>query len=515
MRHILDTLSVLTESTGLAGRTSGDIFKNPDGDEIVFNDIKFYPEAGGKYSPEEMDRAVEQVNSQVDIKWLNHRTAKNGGFALASFTGTTGPMVFGRYLVQISPVATHNYIPNTVEGYRLASKSAVKMQSVLTPQDVLTNKIDLTSEDILSQLREKFGEDSPLYQIAESIASGAALPIEFPKPEGISFTAFRDHFCEILQPMALQVGSYTGNAGEAAEIFLGGDFGDTKISFDLSKTAGLSDSIMTKSTGEFVKISTKGSAGAYASSKNLIDSVNELEETDRGRELLKKHEETIDLLNTIKAKGQLGAPLYLGVKYDVISEEDADTIRKLRNLKPIDLADIEKMNLGDTLTQLALRRKTETPESTNLFYHLMAAVASKAADKVNRETNFSNAAADILNNGALIQVYTKMKEGKETWTLQSFDTVFPGESIKGVFLTAGKTYYSTGIKGNFTFRIDKGAGIDKSAPIAGEEDSARTMRAKRYANADVAAGASTIVQKHALTTDDDDDSAGAGRQKRQ
>jgi hypothetical protein len=66
-----------------------------------------------------------------------------------------------------------------------------------------------------------------------------------------------------------------------------------------------------------------------------------------------------------------------------------------------------------------------------------------------------------LNNGALVQVYTKAKQDKDSWVLQSFDTVYPGESIKGVYLSASKNYFSTGIKGNFTFKIDKGTGPKK------------------------------------------------------
>ena len=101
-----------------------------------------------------------------------------------------------------------------------------------------------------------------------------------------------------------------------------------------------------------------------------------------------------------------------------------------------------------------------------MYYHLMAAVAFKAADEVNDKTDFSKAAADILNNGALVQMYTKAKEGKGQWTLGEFDTVYPGDSIKGVYLSASKTYYSTGIKGNYTFKIDKGQGKPKDEPAA-------------------------------------------------
>jgi hypothetical protein len=85
----------------------------------------------------------------------------------------------------------------------------------------------------------------------------------------------------------------------------------------------------------------------------------------------------------------------------------------------------------------------------------LAAVAALAADEVNSKTNFSKAATDILNNGALVQVYTKLRTGAKEWTLELFDTQWPSNSIKGVFLSASKNYFSTGVKGNFTFKIDR------------------------------------------------------------
>ena len=256
--------------------------------------------------------------------------------------------------------------------------------------------------------------------------------------------------------MALQTGQFTGNAGEAAEIFLGGSFADTVISFDAAKNAGLSDSILTNSEGKTIKVSTKGGVGAQASSKNLVDSVNELNETPAGKKLLEEYNEVIDLIKIIQQKGQNEAPLWLGVKFDVISDEDAEQVRKLRGLKPISLDQIDGLNLSDNLKKLAKERKTDNPQSVNIFYHLLAAIAFKAAEEVNDKTDFSKAATDILNNGALIQVYTNLKAGKSEWTLEPFKTVFPGKSIKGVDLSASKNYFSTGIKGNFTFKIDRG-----------------------------------------------------------
>jgi len=46
MRDILNSLQYITESTGLAGRKAGDVFRNPDGNEITFQELKFFPEGG-------------------------------------------------------------------------------------------------------------------------------------------------------------------------------------------------------------------------------------------------------------------------------------------------------------------------------------------------------------------------------------------------------------------------------------------------------------------------------------
>lgn len=461
MRDILDQLVTIVESTGLAGRKLGDVFKSPQGEEIVFQEIRFFPEESGKYTPEEMDSALASVPKSV--QWLNKRTSKSGGFAIIKFKGDNGEILFGRYLESVKPNITDNYISNSIGPFNFAGKAAAKAQSGLSPQDLLTDRVDLTIPDIMNQLAQKMGTDNPLYAVAHKVAMGEKLPITIPAPKGVSFTGFRDYFCEILQPMALQKGNFTGNAGEAAQRFLGGSFNDTVISFDNSKTAGLSDSILSKSDGRYIKVSSKGGGGAKASAKNLVDAVDELSGTPEGQKLIKKHKDVVDLLREIQKAGQAGAPLMVGVRFGVLNQKDADQILELRNTKPVNLNKIDNItNLSPTLKKLAKERKTDNPEMVNLYYHLMAAVAHKAAQQVNEKTNFSKAATEILNNGALVQVYTKAIEGKDTWTLKEFNTVYPSDEIKGVYLDASKNYMSTNIKGNFTFLIDKGTGKPKA-----------------------------------------------------
>lgn len=489
MREFINIIEQLTESTGLAGRKPGDVFRNENGDEAIFNDIKFFPEGGGKFTPEELDQALGEIEQQVpNIQWQNGRSGRTGGFAIISF----GNFVIGQYLQEVKPSKTDNKVSNTftVDGttYKFGGKAAAKADAGLSPQDLLVDKLDLTIPAIMNQLASSLGTDNPLYAIAHNIAMGQPLPMTFDAPEGVSFSAFRDYFCEILQPIALQMGQYTGNAGEAANRFLGGSFQKTLISFDDSKTAGLSDSVMSTKDGRSVLVSTKGGKGATASASNLIDQIDKISETPDGQKFLNKHKEIVDLLREIQNAGQAGAPLMLGVRYGIISPDDADMIRAFKKIGPVSMDNLDQLGLSENLLNLAQTRDTKDPDNVNLYYHLMAAVAHKAADEVNDKTKFSKAAADILNNGALVQVYTKANEGKGKWTLQEFNTVYPGESIKGVYLSAGKTYYSTDIKGNYTFKIDKGSGVSKDE----EEKPSMIGRAKR-AGSDLAAAAKNIV----------------------
>jgi len=494
MREFINIIEQLTESTGLAGRKPGDVFKNENGEEAIFNDIKFFPEGGGKYSPEELDQALGEIEEQVPgIVWQNSRSGRTGGFALISF----GNFVIGQYLQEIKPSRTENKVSNsfTVDGatYKFGGKAAAKADAGLSPQDLLTDKLDLTIPKIMNQLASSLGTDNPLYALAHNIAMGQPLPITFDAPEGVSFTAFRDYFCEILQPIALQKGQYTGNAGEAANKFLGGSFQKTLISFDDSKTAGLSDSVMSTRDGRSVLVSTKGGKGATASASNLIDQIDKIAETPDGGKFLNKHKQIVDLLREIQDAGQAGAPLMLGVRYGIISPDDAEMIRAFKKLSPVSLDNLGQLGLSENLTKLAQSRNTDDPDNVNLYYHLMAAVAHKAAEEVNDKTKFSSAAADILNNGALVQMYTKANEGKGKWTLQEFNTVYPGTSIKGVYLSAGKTYYSTGIKGNYTFKIDKGSGKPKDDEETTSTPASRVKREKNAGKDELATAAKDIV----------------------
>jgi hypothetical protein len=477
MRDLLNLIDLpLTESRGLGARRPGEEFisdSNPN-DKIYVNSVTFYPQNSTAYPTyEEMvDALKELIDSMgnVYLDLIGKFDQKDRAFGIAVFDRAVPgqQLAFVKPYRQIKADPTQNQWDNQrgIPGYKYNSKAAAKTQAGMTPQDILTvQQSDLDANGIVKQIEQKFGVNSPLTLVARGVAAGQQMPITIPAPGDLSFSAFRDYFCELLHPIALQTGQYKGNAADAAKKFLGGaGFADCSINFGTDKTEGLSDSIMVGPDGQKIKISSKGvGGGAAASAKNILDSVDELSKTNP--RLAKKHSEVVQLVRDIVQNGQAGAPLMLGVKYKIITEQDAQQIRDLKDLPPKSM-EAAKNILGGKIRALALSRSPNDVDNVNLYFHCMAAVAHKVAEHVNDTTNFSDAASEILNNGALIQVTTYATEGPGQWKLERFETHHPGQTVTGVKFSAAKTYYSTGIKGNFTFKILKNGaqpGPDESA----------------------------------------------------
>lgn len=489
MREILDIIDntpALGEGVGLANRKPGEKFKNHVGDIVTFQSLDFYPESGRYDSPEELDDAVQQMLADKQltadrIHWTNQPTKGAGAFQVATFTGENGqPYYLGRWTGAINPNRTknsfaHSDIPG---GFKFQSKAGQKENSGYKPSEWITQFQDNTPETILQQCIAKFGEGSDLANALQTFIQ-SDIPCQIPRGN-INPEAFRDYFAEVLQPIALVMGKKVqGNAADAANIFFGGgSYTDCTISFNSNTIGGLYDSLLVNPDGRQIKLSSKGKDGASASVVNLLKSVQELENTPNGKKLLKKHADVVDNLNIIQKSGHFDAPLVLGVKYGVINEKEANMVRYLRSLDlgPNDQATIKKL-LSDPkksskrLLDLYTRRTSKDPKRLIPIEHMTASIAYNVADYVNKNTDFGKAASEILNNAALVQMYTSTTANDDTITVTKLTAVYPSDTITGVLLDASKVYYSTGGKGNYTFTILKnGAAASDMNPIDSVDD---------------------------------------------
>jgi hypothetical protein len=468
-----DLINII-ESVGLANRKPGDRWRSPRGDELVFSDLTFYPQQGGKYeTPEEFQAALDQAMQQRGIatpalKWEN--PVKNtGGFGIAHFVDDQNRDVYlGRWYNEINPNRSQNRWNNDLpSGFTLQTGAAQKERAGYQPSEVLRgNMQNLTPDAIYSAVVTKFGQNSDEARaMAAYMASDGT--VEFPAGK-MNFAAFTNYFCEMLQPMALVMGKKRkGNANEAEARYLTqGGYSTCRISFSTKKNEGLFDSVLTNAAGQSIGISTKAKGGAKASVKNLDDKVREMQTTDDGRKVLERFPKEVSLLNLIVDGGQVGAPLNLGVLFNIITPEQQQEILGTRKLGPQQIAG----KLSPGLQKIYNYRSPRDASKVVPFYHLVASVAYQVADHVNNNTRFSQAASAILNHGAFMQAYTQASQRGSMILLDQFDFDYPCEAVTGVLLSAKKPYYSTGMKGNFTFQILKNGATVEEVMEDSEDD---------------------------------------------
>ena len=459
----------MVEGVGLANRKPGEKFKNSVGDIVTFQGLEFYPPSGRFPPGEEMADAIANLKKKgMNIHWTNQAAANSGSFAIASFTGEDGaPYYLGRFYKEISPNRVQNNFPHDAipGGFKFQSKAGQKENSGLKPSEWLTQYQNNTPQTILDQCIAKFGKDSPEATALE-IFINSDIPTKVPKGT-MDPNAFRDYFAEVLQPIALVMGkNVSGNAAEAAEIFFGADsYADATISFNTNTIGGLYDSLLVNPDGKQIKLSSKGKDGASASVTNLQKSVKELENVPAGQKLLEKYRAEIEILDIIEKNGHFGAPLKLAVQYNMITPEEATQVLKLKDKGPTDTI-IGSGLLSERLEKMYQGRRAKDVSRVIPIEHMISAIAYPVADYVNKNTNFGQAAADILNNAALVQMYTDTAVAGDTITITKLTAVYPSKTVTGVLLDASKVYFSTGGKGNYTFTILKnGAKVTDVNPM--------------------------------------------------
>jgi hypothetical protein len=475
MRDLLNLLErTLTESVGLANRRPGDRWADDQGHEIIFSDLAFFPEQGAYNTPQEIAQAIQQVAQQIgvaptQITWANQPKGALA-FAIAHFVDEANKDYYiGRYLRNISPNRAENSFPNDLPGgYRLQTKSALKERTGYKPTDVLTDLNDQTPDSIYAQVVAKFGDTSDEARAMALFMGAETFPVNIPLGN-MNFPAFTNYFCELLQPMALVMGKPTsGNGAEAEAKFMSnGGFTTATITFGGSKTGGLTDSTLTNAAGQSIGVSSKAKAGAKASAGNLEDKVNEMSADPDGRKLLKKYASSVELLKTIGSGGYIDGPLNLAVEFKMITPKEKEQVKSLRRLGPQEI--IGQNLLSKRLEKMYAGRQGSDASKIIPFYHMLAAIAFQVADYVNKNTDFGSAASSILNFGAFVQVYTYAKQTGSDIVLNKFEVKYPSEAVTSVLLSAGKTYYSTGNKGNFTFQILKNGATPADTEVEDNE----------------------------------------------
>ena len=455
MRDLINILDSITESRGLSGRVPGAVYKRGDAqdDQIVFQNLTFYPKVGQYATKEETEAAFDQVQRQVKhpIEKVNQASNSNRAFGIATFDTAVGTRYLAKFAKEIKPVFDSNKFFQTDDipgGFSQADARGSKEKAGYKPSDVLTDLKKQTPASILAQIGEKFTPDSSEYRAAETIMNSPTFPVSV-DGTGIDFTGFRDYFCEMLQPCVLiNGGQVKGNAGEAAAVFMGRNgFAGCTVSFNANVSGNLYDSLLVSPEGKQIKLSSKGATGAKASSVNLLIALRELEAAGMP-EFAQNYPEVVDILNTIDKGDHNSGPLNLAVQYGIITKDEITQVMSLKQSAGDPKFNIDKTDLSDNLKQLYHDRTAENPSKVVPLNHLVASIAYKVCDEINLKTNFSDAASDILNHSAFVQMYTDATKSKDGQIIvKGFRTIWPGTLFSQVTLEAQKSYSSTSSSG--------------------------------------------------------------------
>lgn len=469
MRHLIDLVEYfdsnqpLDEARGLSARKPGEQFQrvgsDDESDTITFRGLDFYPSEGSYDSSEEMLEVYEKLISKLPIapEAVNKPNASTKAFGLAKFTTSVGDRYLVKFAQKINPIREKNTFWQTSDipgGFSQVSARGAKEKIGYKPSDVLTQFKSQTPNSIAKQVYNKFGVDSPIGKAMQIFMQADSFPVIIPG-EGIDFAAFRDYFCEMLQPIALMKNMpVQGNAGQAAEVFLGGDYSDCVVSFNEGVSGALYDSLMVAPNGKQIKLSSKGAKGAMASVINLLKSAQELNAAGLGR-VVDQYEDVMEILKIIDNGDHYTGPLKLAERLDLITPQESNIVMSLRNVpQATPVEDIPQ--LTKNLRQLYRDRTAANPDAVIPLEHMVSSIAYKVVNTINTTTNFSDAAADILNNSAFVQMYTEAAKKGNDIILKGFKTVWPSKLFTEVTLEAQKSYSSTASSGGkLVFNINK------------------------------------------------------------
>ena len=482
MRDILNLLDSIAESRGLSGRKPGAVYKRGEDadDQIVFQNLTFYPRVGQYATKEETQAAFDQVQQQLGhpIEQVNQPSNSNRAFAIATFDTAVGTRYLAKFAQNIKPVHDANKFFQTDDipgGFSQADARGSKEKVGYKPSDVLAEFKSQTPESILAQIGDRFGLESTEYQAAVIVAGADSFPVSVPAGT-MDFAGFRDYFCEMLQPIVLIRGiPVRGNAGKAAEVFMDGSFEDCVVSFNQSVSGTLYDSLLINPAGKQIKLSSKGAKGAMASSVNLLKSVRELEAAGM-TQFREQYAETVRILEILDRGDHNSGPLELAIDLGMITQAEAKQVMDLKKYTGDPNFDIDRVpGLSANLKKIYHERTAEDPGKIIPINHMVASIAYKVCNEINTKTDFSEAAADILNNSAFVQMYTEAKKGRDEFIIQGFNTVWPSKLFTEVTLEAQKSYSSTSSSGGkLVFNINK-----EPKAVANKEESATTGDIKK------------------------------------
>lgn len=431
----------IIEGEGLTNRRPGETFVDKDKSPMIFVSVEFFP-------------TKDDFEGDLDsVTFVNKPLSNLTSLGIAIFKNSAGEdLLFGKW-VKPGTKAWPNSNPNYFE---YESKATAKEKSGLKPSEFLdeSKMENLSMDDILQQVGEAFGTDSPLYAATKQAIAGEPISVVI---GNLSETAITNYFVEILQPIALIKGNYGGNAKEGIKAITGTkDISNFLINFPKGVRQGLYDSYLTSGVSQ-INISSKfGSAAKSAAAS--VTNLYTLYKNFKDKDIFKDFKLAIDISRIIAESSAVSAPLELALLLDNVSSSSFVFTKDEYKLL-LDLQKNPNLKLTTNLIKLRDTIKPGSDKTPPVFNHVLAGIAKSVCEYINKDVQvikFSRFAS-ILLNGNTIQVYTRAskatKAGVDVLVFDKFHTVWPSDAVTNVFIESATRYKTDRVDGKLGYEI--------------------------------------------------------------
>lgn len=425
------------------------------------------PPVGGLSVPEKAGAALvmifKDVTSKKNIAWIALKPAKKPGaypifLQTKQFSDLTG-------YVQLSGKAGEE---DKISGVQQRALTNLK------PVGIIPTNTTIAVDDIPTQVQGSIQERDDLadaikqqvVQLLQAVASGSSNPVP---GAGDYAKSYEIDLGETAAPISLIKKKFLSGAWQQAEAGMGLKFEDAVgVEFPNDPAEKLYDSYLKFSGDVKIRVSSKDKqGGAKASVSGVVDDIAAYPQRYEGLfdpKVNPGFQELLDIVNIIKdpdmsyvaksaqwkRNGSIAGALELGVKVGIIDGTQAE---KIMEIIDSDQPHVDDETLGD-LKGLLVYKGTDdsTRPDYRIGWHLLAAVATGTANKVNKDYKTDAFFKAVLERSNMLQVKTSLQqkptkdaEGKPSngAYFSNFEVIYPPVFTGTIRLDASSNFYAT------------------------------------------------------------------------
>jgi len=430
------------------------------------------PPVAGLSVPEKSGAALVMIfkdeTSQKNIAWIALKPAKKPGaypifLQTKQFSDLTG-------YVQLSGKKGEE---DKISGVQQRALTNLK------PVGILPTNVTIAVDDIPTQVqgtiqgRDDLSDDikQQVVQLLEAVAAGSSNPIP---GAGDYAKSYEIDLGETAAPISLIKKKFLSGAWQQAEAGMGLKFETaTGAEFPNDPAEKLYDSYLKFAGGEageiIIRVSSKDKqGGAKASVSGVVDDISKYPDRYEGLfdpKVNPGFDTLLEIVNIIKdpdmsyvekstqwkRNGSIAGALQLGVKVGII---DGDQAARILEIIDGDQQQVSEEELGSDLKGLLVYKGTDdnTRPDYRIGWHLLAAVATGSANKVNKDYKTDSFFKAILERSNMLQVKTSLAQ-KPTKDAEgnpssgayfsNFEVIYPPVFTGTIKLDASSNFYAT------------------------------------------------------------------------